>query len=621
MSETPVPIPSGSVPAGAPAWLSADTEPWARLRPGAWARPKWSVLALILTVVWAIAVEPEPPCSAVAPCGPDWEGMIQTGLALGLLLWLAKLPEVVLVTAPALAVIVAWVELPGAGWVSRAANIAVIAALAFGWAAARARLAVRRRQRRLAERSSGRPYRLPEPVGPLVRGTVPLVAALVLGVAAAGFVAMGLSGIHEDEDHAARAVRVTARVIGHGDESLRLRTADARHITVGSAYPEDYGTGSTMIVLEDGTWRRLAAEPYDAFGWQVLTLAAVLPGLSLLTAGALARRRAGALRRAPVPVLRVLECSVRDFGTWVYAADDTAGRTPLLECQCVPVLADAEPSGGVDLEVVDDEEFLVEDERLREAVMFGAPYEGGELVLVTTDEEAKPLVIRTIAPVRLPRPDGDPVSKAAAIRRASSDRAESRLRDRTDRADGVAGTLDPTGLPMHWGPGAAARTVGLMFTAGAAAGVWFFVRLLSTEGFSWSLPPLLGLLSLTGPAATLLNWRATADSRGLWLAGAWKVRHVPWERLRSVAYTDEGNVEIRLSDGTVWQLTVLGWPAGERRLRIRPSYLRMAEEVAALHSHPELRPAVPSRPGDHGRPLAPFLFVLLGLTALAAMWA
>ncbi|MGW3131005.1 hypothetical protein [Streptomyces sp. NPDC001123] len=608
------------MPAGVPAWLSADAERWARLRTGSWARPKWSVPALIGTVVWAIAVEPEPPCSAVAPCGPDWEGMIQMGLALGLLFWLARLPELVLVAAPVLAAVVAWVELPGAGWVSRVANIAVIAALAFGWAAARARLAVRREQRRLAERSSGGRHRLPEPVGPLVRGTVPLVAALILGAAAAGFTTLGLRGIHEDEDHAARAVRVTGRVVGHGDESLRLRTADARHITISSVYPEDYGTGSTVTVLEDGTWRRLAAEPYDAFGWQVLTLAAALPGLSLLTAGALARRRAGALRRSPVPVLRVLERSVRDVGTWVYAADDTSGRTPLLECYCVPVLAGSVPPYGVDGEVVEDEEFLVEDARLREAVMFGAPYEGGELVFVTTDEDANPLVIRTVAPVRLPQPDEDPVPKDAAIRSASSDRAESRLQDRMDRADSVAETIVPTGLPMRWGPGAAARALGLVFTVGAGAGVWFFVRLLLTEGFSWSLVPLLGLLSLTGPAATLLNWRVTADSTGLWLARAWKVRHVSWERLRSVEYTDEGNIEIRLSDGTIRQLTVLGWPAGERRLRIRPSYLRMADQVTALRNHPELRPVEPSRPADHGRPLAPVLFLLLGLTALAAMW-
>ncbi|MFF4277163.1 hypothetical protein [Streptomyces sp. NPDC001536] len=608
------------MPAGVPGWLTADAEPWARLRPESWARPKWSVLALIVAVVWAIVVEPEAPCSEMAPCGPDWGGMVQMGLAVGLLYWFAKLPELALITAPVLAVIVARWELSGVGWVSRVANLAVIAALAFGWAAAWSRLAMRRGQRQMAERSAGMRHHLPEPVGPLVRGSIPIVGALILCAVAIGFVAMGLRGIRADEDHADRAVRTTGRVIGQGEESVRLRTADEHRVVVSAAFPEDYRIGGTVTVLEDGSWRRLAAEPYDAFGWQLLTLVAVLPGLSLLTVGILARGRAAALRRAPVPVLRVLESSVRDVGTLVYAADDTAGRTPLLECYCVPVLPEGEISEAAEDEAegVFDDESPDSDERLHEAVMFGTPYEGGELVLVTTDGEGNPLVIRTASPVRLPQPDKGPAAEGAAITDAASDCAAKALRQA--RAEQIAEGLDPTGVPMHWGPGAMARAGGLVFAAGIVAACWFFVRTLVTEGFSWNVVPLLGLLLAIGPAATLLNWRATVDSTGLWLTRAWKVRHVPWERLRSVEYTEEGNVEIRLSGGDIWQLTALGWPWAERRLRIRPSYVRMAEEITALRDHPELRPAEPSRPGNQGRPLAPFLLLLVGLAALVAIW-
>lgn len=418
------------------AWLSADAEQWARLRPAAWARPLWSVLALIVTVVWAVAVEPDPPCSVAAPCGPDWGGMGQVGLAIGLLYWWVRLPELALVAAPALAVIVAWGELPGAGRGPLAANAAVIAALAFGWAAAGERLAVRRRQRRLVERAAGGRHPLPDRgAGPLSRGGFTIAAALVLSALAVGAVVMGLRGIQADEDHAARATRTTARVVHKGEDSVRLRTADARHLTV-DAFPEDYRTGSTVTVLEDGTWRRLASEPYDAFGWQLLTLAAALPALSLLTAGVLARGRTASVRRAPVPALRVLRrTDAVDATMWIYAADDGAGRAPLFKCYVRPTLpGSGGPEDSEDLEDSDgpdepdepdgpdssddpggfdgpydpggpafDELGFPADPRLSAAVMYGAPCEAAELVFLTTGTKGNPLVLGTFDPVRLTR--------------------------------------------------------------------------------------------------------------------------------------------------------------------------------------------------------------------------
>ncbi|WP_405680181.1 hypothetical protein [Streptomyces sp. NBC_01238] len=165
-----------------------------------------------------------------------------------------------------------------------------------------------------------------------------------------------------------------------------------------------------------------------------------------------------------------------------------------------------------------------------------------------------------------------------------------------------------------------ARTAGLALTAAVATGVTFTAHSLATDGFHWHLLlPLLSLPIWMHFAAVLLNWRATADSTGLWLTGAWTVRHVPWERLRAAEYTDEGSVEIRRSDGGTWHLTGLGVPRLERRLRLRPSYVRMAEEVTALHAHPELRPAEPSPPSDHGLPLGPVLLLLIGLAVTAVL--
>ncbi|WP_159038120.1 hypothetical protein [Streptomyces sp. WM6386] len=65
----------------------------------------------------------------------------------------------------------------------------------------------------------------------------------------------------------------------------------------------------------------------------------------------------------------------------------------------------------------------------------------------------------------------------------------------------------------------------------------------------------------------------------------------------------------------------LGEPRLERRLRLRPSYVRMVEEVTALRLHPELRPIDRSSPRDHGLPLGPVLLLLVALTTAAALLA
>ncbi|MEU0402274.1 hypothetical protein ABZ318_18945 [Streptomyces sp. NPDC006197] len=423
MSQTSLPISTDSASEEVPAWLSADAAAWASARPASWARPLWSVLALLATVATAIAMEPLSVCSDAAPCGPDWIGMVQAGLAIGLLYWNARLPELALVAAPVLVAIVAWEELPSAGWGSRAANLAVIAALGLGWAAAWVRLAARRRQWQLVGRAATTERRRWEPAGPRRRGTIPIAAGLALCAVAAGAIALGLRAVHEDERQAARATRTQTEVTGRTDMSLRVRAHDGRRITVDALFPEDYRLGTTVTVLEDESGPRLAAEPYDALGWQLLVLAGGLPGLSLLTTGLLARRRSTALRLAPVPALRVLERLGHDGRTWVYAADDTAGSAPLFTCVCVPVLPDADEREQFGAEItvahhtddIDDiNDVPITETRPHEAVMLGAPYEGGELALITPGADGNPVVTHTIGPVRLPRPGKRPAGETSA---------------------------------------------------------------------------------------------------------------------------------------------------------------------------------------------------------------
>ncbi|MEU5533612.1 hypothetical protein [Streptomyces sp. NPDC020362] len=57
-------------------------------------------------------------------------------------------------------------------------------------------------------------------------------------------------------------------------------------------------------------------------------------------------------------------------------------------------------------------------------------------------------------------------------------------------------------------------------------------------------------------------------------------------------------------------------PRAQRHLKLRPSYVRIAEKVTALHAHPDRRPIVQCSPREHGLPLGPVL--LLTVTAVVA---
>ncbi|MFE5593769.1 hypothetical protein [Streptomyces sp. NPDC056549] len=82
---------------------------------------------------------------------------------------------------------------------------------------------------------------------------------------AVGAIVLGLRDVDVDELQAARATRTEAEVTGRTDIALRLLAEDRRRISVDALFLEDYRLGSTVVLLEDGTWRRLVAEPHDAF--------------------------------------------------------------------------------------------------------------------------------------------------------------------------------------------------------------------------------------------------------------------------------------------------------------------------------------------------------------------
>ncbi|MGW6539461.1 hypothetical protein ACWGBV_10180 [Streptomyces sp. NPDC055051] len=428
-----------------PDWGRIGAAAWSAAGPGPWARPLWSVLALLVSVVAAFVTEPVPVCSDVAPCGPDWIDPAQTGLAIGVLCWNARLPELTLVAAPPLAFLVAGEQFPAPGTASAVANAAVLAALALCWAAACERLTARRRQRRVFEQASGAVVRTLAPARLPLRGKRRLIAGTTLCAVAVIAALMGLRGVHADEDRAARATRIEAEVTSRTDESVRLRTHDGRRLDVESFFPEDHRLGTTVTVLEDGPWRRLAAEPYDAFGRQLLALVAAVPGILLSAAELRALHRSRVRRRGGLPALRVRVAVTGEGTIRVHGLDGTGVDRPLfsVDMASAGVLGDDGDSDsdsgseggegrkggkhdpddglgddgmddgmgdGMDDDADDDVGDGMDDDVdaeapafgvRRDAVVIGAPYEGAELVLVLPTRDGGPHPVVLLATAQL----------------------------------------------------------------------------------------------------------------------------------------------------------------------------------------------------------------------------
>ncbi len=605
-------MPSGLLPSGVASWLSTDAGGWGRNRPAKWARPLWSVLGLLFTAGAAVVVEPDPVCGGSAPCGPDLCDMIKVGLILGLLYWYVWLPEIALVATLCLAVLLVWPDSLFDGAVTGTAQLGVLAALVLGGGAAWSRLAARRRQRKSVAWAAVVRHRPPGAADRVRRGTTRIAVGALLTTVAAGSGIVGLAGVREDERHTARAVRTSVEVVDREARAVRVRTGDGRRLSLDVSRPGHYRVGSALTVLEDGRWRRPANEPYDPFGPHLLATAVGLPGLVLLGTGVIIRRRVVRLRRG-VPALRVLLRSDHRGRNWVYTADDTWGRTPRFSCFCESASPPGPPDGSVGRRVTGgaalDEDLFDADTRLRQAVMFGEPYERGELVFVTTVGDGTPVVLRTVEPVRLA--GAGPAPEAPAVEPGAVPCGSSRI-------GWAAASLRAAGEPVRWGPGTPARALGGAMAACIALGAKALSGRLAAGGPDEHVVALLGLLVLIHPAATLLNWRVTADGAGLWLTGAWTARHVPWQDLASAVHTRDGSVRIRLTDGRTWQLPGLPRPEDGSRRGSPPAYVRMAEEISALCAHPELRPTEESPRGDRALPLGPLLLLVAGLAATAS---
>ncbi|WP_221347744.1 hypothetical protein [Streptomyces beigongshangae] len=562
--DEPLRLPAAAIPGDCRDWTAGRAADWS-----AALAPRWTFPRVRRSIAGAV--------TTLALCAGAWASMIggvwppvAAGFAV-YVLWVLAHPELVRAGAPALLLALA-VEAPAQPWAVTAAGALVVVA---SWAAVAVRLRARGIQlERALEAAGGGAARVPDADAPVRRGRFlfPLGAAvLALGV---------LTGATAD----------------------RWGTADDHR----------------------GSW----------------VMACYLAGLgaTALASAWLGRHRALALRGAPVPVLRVL---VRDDArgtTEVYAADDLAAARPLFTVDLTSYDSEAETDTDTDTATkayteaeADDHEDAPEPgagtvagaagelERLldaadddtpgpvREAVLFGAPFDGAEVVVLSADEDPDqpPLAEWSAGPVR-------PLSPSAGVRRAAGEKAREERNRRLERRARQA-VADRAPAPVRrWRAGWPDRLAAVLLVQWGGWLIW--------TGFTESERSVgtLGLVAALGLYGAVrvpvkLAWRITADRSGLWITGLRGPRHVPWDDIRSVRRRSF-ELKLRWRDDD-WSVAAPRWAWFERRRGLVHPYDALAAELSAMRRDPALRPTGESTAPERGRPLWPFAVVL------ALLWA
>ncbi|MGW7164336.1 hypothetical protein ACWGH3_03295 [Streptomyces sp. NPDC054884] len=385
--------------------------------------------------------------------------------------------------------------------------------------------------------------------------------------------------------------------------------------------------GGTLYATA-GLWdRSTGRQAVPAAGWCLVGL-----GLTLLLSGLLGRRRALALRRSPVPVLRVLVRDNSDADTEVYAADDLAALHPLFTVSTHAIKAsrgaadggtdgdDSHEGDGHEDEDEDDEDdgddkddeelrALIDrigDERagpLREAVLHGIPCDGGEAVFLAAAPGETPVVEVSLGPVRPMTPGALRTRSRAENRRSVRAARGARLRERAAKAAEAAAERDDRGHETperirHWSAGWADRTavalMALFLAAYLKSGWWGDV-------YALVLTALAGLV-----LPRRLAWRVTADREGLWFNGLRGARHILWDDVRMVkADGARLRIESRRTAFGEWRVASPRWAWLETRLGALHPYERTAAEITAMWRTPALRPTATATGRLRGRPLWP----------------
>ncbi|MGW6982472.1 hypothetical protein ACWGE1_24050 [Streptomyces sp. NPDC054932] len=328
-------LPAAAIPrGGVKAWRVKDAQRWLDGRvPAAFAPVTggWVLAPLVLLAVVLIARNE----SEAAQHGTEWSGYAQAVLLLALPGWYRFLPAATLVSTPLIALdaVTGLYGIDPADGPGRVGRCLVLALCAWAFAGSLVRLASRRRQRALFLETFGRAGRYPVPE-------------------------------HLPDGHRRRGVRLLLA----GGALCLAATALLVWGTV-----QDLGAGRE--------------HPYDATGQQVLAMLLLVPGTPLLGRGLTARRAARRLHDGPQPVMRI--GVRRELGkcSWLFANATTTGAPPLIGFR--DRFADGHRSsghratllGGAESRLRADHHDIDQDAEPYEALMYGVPCEGAEVIL------------------------------------------------------------------------------------------------------------------------------------------------------------------------------------------------------------------------------------------------
>ncbi|WP_030929911.1 hypothetical protein [Streptomyces sp. NRRL S-646] len=368
-----------------------------------------------------------------------------------------------------------------------------------------------------------------------------------------------------------------------------------------------------VVLVVAGTASAVAARDAGAVDDRRVALAAgfFLAGLGLtaLLSGILGRRRSAALRREPAPVLRVLVRAGGLLDTQVFAADDVGALRPLFTVSLTEVDGKDGKDGRDDEDLTDDDPGP-----LREAVLYGAPYDGAEVLLVCAAEKPgeEPTVERSIGPVR---PLSDSYVRVA-LRVEKSRAARDAVYEERSRAAAETVARAPYAVAgkgvRRWRSGWADWLTAAMAVAGAVHFAW------NEDDVWWyGVGGILGLVAVR-VLPKWLAWRITADRDGLWFNGLWRARHIAWDDLRLVECKGQ---ELKIdSRGPIGEWSVIGfrWAWLERKLGFVHPYERAAAEITAMWREPAYRPFAAAGERERRRLLWP-VAVLVALVWAAGL--
>ncbi|MGX9883674.1 hypothetical protein [Streptomyces sp. NPDC002276] len=362
-------------------------------------------------------------------------------------------------------------------------------------------------------------------------------------------------------------------------------------------------------------------------------------GFTVLLSGVVGRRRARALRQAPAPVLRVLVRDTAHADMEVLAADDPAALRPLFRIavsdpEKTPAgIHTADRTDHADKDAEDPEnsedgtalptplDDIVDDvlddvlgggrlpvERsgpLREAVLYGTPYDGAEILLVSAASKpgGAPRAQWSTGPVR-PLSEAEVRRRLVRAKRAAVRAARSDARHAELVAAVRAQSIDIVPV-RRWRAGPVDWLATFLM---AQCGVWLYWVATAESLWHHFLLIVVGTRGATR-IPVKLSWRITADRTGIWLNGLRRPRHIRWDDLRS-ARREGFDLKLRWRGGDTWVVAAPHSARLQRRRGLIHPYDALAAELSAMIADPALRPSGESGEDERGRPLWPFAAVL-----------